>query len=65
VNGYPANGRVVVPMLDAHHDDAALATIAAAYGREVVGVPAREILLGGGSVHCITQPVPAGSPALS
>ena len=28
-------------------------------GREVVGVPGREILLGGGNIHCVTQQVPA------
>jgi agmatine deiminase len=60
VNHYPATRTVVVPRLDPRHDDAALATLAGLYpDREVVGVPAREILLGGGGVHCITQPVPA------
>jgi agmatine deiminase len=59
VNSYPANGVVVVPELDPRTDDAALETFTALYpGREVVGVPAREILLGGGGIHCITQPVP-------
>jgi agmatine deiminase len=28
--------------------------------RRIIGVQAREILLGGGNIHCITQQVPAG-----
>jgi agmatine deiminase len=52
---------VVVPLLDPQRDRAALRTLARLFpGREVVGVPGREILLGGGNVHCITQQVPAG-----
>ena len=55
------NGRVVVPLLDERTDDAALEVIAAAFpAHEVIGVPGcREILLGGGNIHCITQQVPA------
>ncbi len=60
VNCYVANGRVVVPLLDPRHDDDALATIAGLFPeRDVVGVPGREILIGGGNVHCITQQIPA------
>ena len=60
VNFYPANDLLVMPLLDERHDEEAAAILARAFpGREVVGVPAREILLGGGNVHCITQQVPA------
>ncbi len=60
VNFYVANSRVVMPLLDERHDEEAAEILRAQFpGREVVGVPAREILLGGGNVHCITQQVPA------
>lgn len=59
VNFYIANGRVVMPLLDPHTDRRARATLARLLPRhEIVGVPAREILLGGGNIHCITQQVP-------
>lgn len=69
VNFYLANGRVVFPLLDERHDEEAAEILGRVFPeREVVGVPAREILLGGGNVHCITQQVPAaqaGSAAAS
>ncbi len=62
INYYVANGGVVVPVFDDPYDEAALETIQSLYpDREVVGVAAREILLGGGNVHCITQQQPRGS----
>jgi agmatine deiminase len=59
-NFYLANGGVVVPLLDSRTDAAAIARIKRIFPeRKVVGVPGREILLGGGNIHCITQQVPA------
>lgn len=61
VNFYLANGGVIVPLLDARRDRSALKALERVFPeREIVGVPAREILLGGGNIHCITQQVPAG-----
>ncbi|NJD31363.1 MAG: agmatine deiminase [Gammaproteobacteria bacterium] len=61
VNFYIGTRRVVVPLLDAKRDGPALRKISSLFpGREVVGVPGREILLGGGNIHCITQQVPSG-----
>lgn len=59
VNYYTATGRIVVPLLDPATDDEAQAVLQYLHpDRQVVGVEAREILLGGGNIHCITQQVP-------
>jgi agmatine deiminase len=63
VNFYLGNSRVVYPLLDPERDAEAGGILRRVFPRrEVVGVPAREILLGGGNVHCITQQVPARGP---
>jgi agmatine deiminase len=64
VNFYICNGGVVVPTFDDRHDAVALERIGILFpGRRVVGVPAREIVLGGGNIHCITQQQPASPSA--
>ncbi|MDP1627718.1 MAG: agmatine deiminase [Parvibaculum sp.] len=60
VNFYIANGVLAVPVFGDPHDGEAIDKIAALFpGRTVMPVPAREILLGGGNIHCITQQQPA------
>lgn len=59
VNFYMVNGGAVVPTFDDPHDAAALDLLRKLMPeRKIVGVPAREILLGGGNIHCITQQQP-------
>jgi agmatine deiminase len=59
VNFYIANGGIVMPLLDPRTDRAAMARVKKLFPeRRVLGVPAREVLLGGGNIHCITQQVP-------
>lgn len=59
VNYYTTTTRIVYPLLDERTDDEAGEILRRLYPeRGVVGVPAREILLGGGNVHCIAQQVP-------
>ncbi len=56
------NGGVIMPTFDDPNDAVARARLEAVFpDRKVVTVPGREIVLGGGNVHCITQQQPAGS----
>ena len=65
VNSYIGNGIVVLPVFDDPHDAAAIATYEQLFpDRRIIPVPGREILLGGGNVHCITQQVPVGTPSV-
>jgi agmatine deiminase len=61
VNSYIGNGIVVLPVFDDPNDAAAVAAYEELFpDRRVITVPGREILLGGGNVHCITQQLPSG-----
>ena len=59
VNFYLCNGGAVIPSFEDAHDQMALDTLQKYLpDRRVVSVPAREVLLGGGNIHCITQQQP-------
>ena len=61
VNFLISNGQVIFPLLDARTDAAAASHLREIFpDYRIVGVPAREVLLGGGNIHCITQQIPAG-----
>jgi agmatine deiminase len=64
INFYIANGGVIIPAFEDPQDARAYDTLNKLFpGREVVQIPALEILHGGGGIHCITQQQPAGTPA--
>ena len=60
VNFLIVNGAIIAPRFDDPMDEIAEATLARLFPEhKVVMVPGREILLGGGNIHCITQQQPA------
>ena len=61
-NFYIANDAVILPLFDdEEYDKKAIETLEKVFpDREIVGIYAREIILGGGNIHCITQQQPLG-----
>jgi agmatine deiminase len=59
-NFYIANKLVIVPVFCDPNDRAALNKLATLFpDREVVGIPCRDLVLGLGTLHCMTQQQPA------
>ena len=61
VNYYTGNGFVALPVFGDPMDKNAVKVLSELYpDRKIETIYAREILLGGGNIHCITQQVPKG-----
>lgn len=59
-NFYIANKIVIVPTFNDSNDRAALCTLARLFpDREVIGIACRDLVLGLGTLHCMTQQQPA------
>ena len=62
VNFYTGNGFIALPVFDDPNDQKAIDLLQELFpDRKIEPVYAREILLGGGNIHCITQQVPQGA----
>lgn len=59
VNFYICNNAVIYPKFKDPNDEKAAQLLKEVFpDRDIVGIYAREILLGGGNIHCITQQIP-------
>lgn len=59
VNFYISNGGILLPQFGDENDAAAVRILQECFPtRRVYPIPARDILLGGGNIHCITQQIP-------
>jgi agmatine deiminase len=59
VNFYISNGAIIMPGFNDPMDEVAKNILANLFrGREIIQIYARDILIGGGNIHCITQQIP-------
>ncbi len=59
-NFYIANGMVLAPVFGDPNDRVALNTLARLFpDRAVIGIPCRDLVLGLGTLHCMTMQQPA------
>jgi agmatine deiminase len=61
-NFYIANGLVLVPTFNDPNDRVALNTLAQVFpDRAIVGIACRDLVLGLGTLHCVTQQQPVAA----
>ncbi|AHF58261.1 agmatine deiminase [Spiroplasma eriocheiris] len=61
-NFYIANQAIILPIFGDKYDDLAITTLQTVFpNHKIEPIMAREILLGGGNIHCITQQQPTSS----
>ena len=61
-NFYISNGAVILPVFGDENDEKAVALMQRLFPeRKVVPIFARDIIIGGGNIHCITQQIPKGA----
>lgn len=59
INCYLANGAAIVPIFNCPTDEEALIILQNAMpDKKVVGLPATDLVCGGGDIHCLTQQIP-------
>ncbi len=60
-NFYISNGAVILPVFGDENDEKAVALMQRLFPeRKAVPIFARDIIIGGGNIHCITQQIPKG-----
>lgn len=59
INYYQGDKFVIIPKFNVHEDEIALKQFKHIYkDKDVIQIESREILLGGGNIHCITMQIP-------
>lgn len=59
INFYFVNGGIIVPAFGDPHDEIAIERLSKLFShRSVIAFEARDIIYGGGGIHCVTQPQP-------
>lgn len=59
VNFYSSNGGIILPQFGDKHDKTAVEILSGLFPeRRIYPIDARDIIVGGGNIHCITQQIP-------